>query len=157
MDAAIQHYRSALHSDPEHRIIKAQYRKTKSLVKLMKRIQESMSKKEYEDAVTALNKGLKTDPDHATVNAAFQLQLCMCYVALRKATESLHACRLAVTMNPEVATALAQLGEAQLLSENFQAAVNAYNKAQEMDGADEEVFINRFIVSISIKCLFFVD
>ena len=47
LDAAVQHYRQALHSDPEHRVIKKEYRKVKNLLKKLKSIQNSMDQGKY--------------------------------------------------------------------------------------------------------------
>lgn len=136
LETALQHYRQALHSDPEHKGIKSDYRKVKKLKKLMTSIDDYMSAQQFDSAVDSLQLAMDIDPTLDSIHQRFWLQLCEAQTKLENKRESSRCCEKAVVMDDSNARAYGLLGEALILSEEFEEAVRVYTKATELDSTD---------------------
>lgn len=140
LEQAVQHFRQALHSDPEHKAIKVEYRQAKKLMKLMKSIIKDMESGRYDYAADTIAKALKVDPSNTALIKDLSFRLCESHMHLDvAATEFEASCARAVDLNPENALAYAHLGEALKLLEKYEEAVRYYEKAHELDQGNEEI------------------
>uniref|UniRef100_M4BVC9 J domain-containing protein n=1 Tax=Hyaloperonospora arabidopsidis (strain Emoy2) TaxID=559515 RepID=M4BVC9_HYAAE len=138
LEAAQSHYRQGLHSDPEHKGIKALYRSLKKLLKFVKRAEDSMQRGAHVEAVEYWQSALEVHPEHFVMNKEFYLQLCASEMHLKHFAEARDACEKVVDIDSDYAQAFAKLSEAQIGLELYEDAVRSAKRALELDDSSRE-------------------
>ncbi|CAI5739128.1 unnamed protein product [Hyaloperonospora brassicae] len=138
LEAAQSHYRQGLHSDPEHKGIKALYRSLKKLLKFVNRAEDAMQRGAHADAVENWQSALEMHPEHSVMNKEFFLQLCASQLHLKHYTEARVACESVVRIDGDYAQAFAKLSEAQIGLELYEDAVRSAKRALELDDSSRE-------------------
>ena len=126
---AMNHYRSALKSDPEHDGCKKGYRLVKKISGLQEKAKAAMSKKSWEEAVKQLLKLVDVDREHPVVVTAGYIDLADSYRNLKQYKEAKEFARKAVDFNTNNGQAHRALGEVHLDSEEFEEAVAVLRRA----------------------------
>ncbi|OQS00924.1 hypothetical protein ACHHYP_02149 [Achlya hypogyna] len=134
LEAALTHFRQGLISDPEHKEMKAMFRKLKKLLKLMQSSTEAMEAKRYDEAVEDLELAVAVDPAHDTLNKELNLKLCESYNHVGKHGLAKDACSETLRVDANHAAAHAKLGDVLINLEEFDEAVRHHKRACELDG-----------------------
>lgn len=78
-----RHYKEGLRFNPEHRGLKAAFRKIKQYLKLEEIIQDNMNHRRYVEAVNNLNQALEIDPSYDLRNKNFHMKKCQALKTVR--------------------------------------------------------------------------
>ncbi|KAL5985796.1 DnaJ protein P58IPK B [Asimina triloba] len=130
------HYQKGLRLDPEHSDLKKAYFGLKNLLKRTKSAEDNVGKGKLRIAAEDFKGALALDPNHAAHNVHLYLGLCKVLVKLGRGKDALDSCTEALNINGELVEALAQRGEAKLLVEDWQGAVDDLNSATQMSPQD---------------------
>ncbi|MCO5593452.1 hypothetical protein L7F22_047466 [Adiantum nelumboides] len=122
-DVAIRHYQKGLRLDPEHTELKKEYFKLKNLLKKSKNAEDLAEKGKFRMAVEEFRAVLAIDPDHLAFNVNLHLSLCKVLVKLGRAKDAVSSCSSALEINEELVEALMKRGEAKILLEEWESAV----------------------------------
>lgn len=126
---AMNHYRSALKSDPEHDGCKTGYRLVKKVAGFRDKAADSMAKNSWEDAVKNLKKLVEAVPNHPVVTLAALIDLADSNRQLKDFKLAKEYARAAVDMAVDSGKAHRALGEAHLDAEEFDEAVSVFRRA----------------------------
>lgn len=126
---AMNHYRSALKSDPEHHGCKNGYRLVKKVSGLKDKSADAISKQKWEEAIPLLKKLIEADAEHPVIAPAALVDLSDCFRNLKKFQEAKDYARRVVDINVNNAEAHRALGEAHLDAEEFDEAVSILRRA----------------------------
>eukprot|EP00250_Pteridium_aquilinum_P025251 c3041_g1_i1 orf=264-1856(-) len=122
-DVAIRHYQKGLRLDPEHGELKKEYFKLKNLLKKSKNAEDLAEKSKFRMAVEEFKAALEVDPEHLAFNANLHLGLCKVLVKLGRGKDAVGSCSSALEVNGELVEALIKRGEAKILLEEWDSAV----------------------------------
>lgn len=138
LEAAQLHYRQGLHSDPEHKGMKALYRRLKKVLKYVHRAEDASQRGAHAEAVVEWQSAVKVHPEHSAMNKEFYLQLCTSELHLKHFAEARDACEKVVSFDNGNAQAFAKLSEAQIGLELYEDAVQSAKRALELDDSSQE-------------------
>lgn len=82
----------ALHSDPEHKAIKKEFRRVKNLIKKLKNIDTDMESNQHRAAVKSITDTMSMDHDNAEVTKTLWNKLCECHAILKLGKEGKASC-----------------------------------------------------------------
>lgn len=140
LETAINHYRKALHFDPEHKECKDMYRVVKKVLDTQKKVEKATSSGDHKRAAELLEKLIEVDPEHRTFVPRARLDLAKAYRHLKKLKEARQAVELVIQSDESNAEAFKILGMLLVDQEEFEMAVHKLNKAKELSqGADREI------------------
>ncbi|XP_010684112.1 dnaJ protein P58IPK homolog [Beta vulgaris subsp. vulgaris] len=122
-DVAMRHYQKGLRLDPEHSELKKAYFGLKNLLKKSKSAEENVEKGKLRLAVEDYKAALALDPAHVAHNVHLHLGLCKVLVQLGRGKDALSSCTDVLNIDEEFTEALVQRGEAKLLTEDWEGAV----------------------------------
>merc|ERR1719491_393082 len=114
-DLALQHFKSGLKSDPDHKALKGQFKVIKKIKKVIKRAEEAMKRMKWQEALDEYANVLEIDVDnHHLIGAVFTAR-CKCGARLRSKTMTekvrLEFCDEAIQRNPDDAEVYYQRGK----------------------------------------------
>ncbi|KAL9266330.1 DnaJ protein P58IPK-like protein [Drosera capensis] len=135
-DVAQRHYQKGLRLDPEHSALKKAYFALKTLLKKTKSAEDNFSKGKLRVAAEDYKAALALDPDHVAHNVHLHLGLCKVSVKLGRGKEALDSCTEVLKIDPELAEALHQRGEAKLLTEDWDGAIEDIKAALQKSPQD---------------------
>lgn len=138
-DVALRHFQKGLRLDPEHSELKKTYFGLKNLLKKTKSAEDNASKGKLRLAVEDFKGALSLDPRHTAHNVHLYLGLCKVLVKLGRGKDALDSCTEALNIDEELVEALAQRGEAKLLIEDWEGAVNDLKAAAEKSPQDMNI------------------
>ncbi|KAJ8753986.1 hypothetical protein K2173_001884 [Erythroxylum novogranatense] len=138
-DVASKHYQKGLRLDPEHSELKKAYFGLKNLLKKTKSAEENVSKGKLRVAVEDYNAALALDPNHQAHNVHLYLGLCNLLVKLGRGKDALSACNEALNIDGDLLDALVQRGEAKLLTEDWEGAVEDIKSAAQKSPQDMSI------------------
>ncbi|XP_009377419.2 dnaJ protein P58IPK homolog [Pyrus x bretschneideri] len=128
-DVAQRHYQKGLRLDPEHSELKKAYFGLKNLLKKTRSAEDNVNKGKLRVAVEDFKAALALDPNHLAHNVHLHLGLCKVLVKLGRGKDALSSCNEALTIDEELLEALVQRGEAKLLTEDWDGAVEDLKSA----------------------------
>uniref|UniRef100_A0A0E0G393 J domain-containing protein n=1 Tax=Oryza nivara TaxID=4536 RepID=A0A0E0G393_ORYNI len=128
-DVASRHYQKGLRLDPEHSELKKAYFGLKNLVKKTKSAEDNAAKGKLRVSAEDYKASLAMDPDHTSYNVHLYLGLCKVLVKLGRGKEAISSCTEALNIDGELVDALTQRGEAKLLTEDWEGAVQDLKEA----------------------------
>ncbi|GJN16578.1 hypothetical protein PR202_gb03581 [Eleusine coracana subsp. coracana] len=135
-DVASRHYQKGLRLDPEHSDLKKAYFGLKKLLKKTKHAEDNAAKGKLRLAAEDYKAALAMDPDHTAYNLHLYLGLCKTLVKLGRGKEAISSCTEALNIDGELVDALTQRGEAKLLSEDWEGAVQDLKEAAQKSPQD---------------------
>eukprot|EP00898_Chlorokybus_atmophyticus_P005246 jgi/Chlat1/5722/Chrsp38S05564 len=138
-EVAMRHYRKALQSDPEHTECKKEYRKVKQLDKLAASAKAEAEAGKHAAAVDDFKSALEVDPEHTLMNLELLIGLCKSQVKLKKAKDALQSCNQALEIDSEQLEAIIERGEAKLLLEDYESAIQDFRNAKEKNPQDRRI------------------
>ncbi|WCJ34576.1 hypothetical protein M5689_015876 [Euphorbia peplus] len=138
-DVASKHYQKGLRLDPEHSELKKAYFALKNLLKKTKSAEDNASKGKLRVAVEDYKAALAMDPDHLAYNVNLHLGLCKLLVKLGRGRDALNSCTEALEIDGELIDALVQRGEAKLLTEDWEGAVEDLKSAAQQSPQDGNI------------------
>ncbi|MBA0551439.1 hypothetical protein Golob_022323 [Gossypium lobatum] len=130
-DVAQRHYQKGLRLDPEHGELKKAYFRLKNLLKKTKSAEDNANKGKLRVAVEDYKGALALDPNHLAHNVHLHLGLCKVLVRLGRGKDALSSCSEALNIDKDLLEALVQRGEAKLLTEDWEGAVEDLKSAAE--------------------------
>lgn len=134
-DIASRHYQKGLRLDPEHGELKKAYFGLKNLLKKTKIADDNAEKGKLRASVEDFKSALAMDPNHTAHNVNLYLGLCKVLVKLGRGNDAINSCTEALNIDEELVEALTQRGEAKLIVEDWEGAVEdlktAAHKSQE--------------------------
>ncbi|XP_016733782.1 dnaJ protein P58IPK homolog isoform X2 [Gossypium hirsutum] len=138
-DVAQRHYQKGLRLDPEHGELKKAYFRLKNLLKKTKSAEDNANKGKLRVAVEDYKGALALDPNHLAHNVHLHLGLCKVLVRLGRGKDALSSCSEALNIDEELLEALVQRGEAKLLTEDWEGAVEDLKSAAEKSPQDMNI------------------
>ncbi|PON69272.1 N-terminal acetyltransferase A, auxiliary subunit [Parasponia andersonii] len=138
-DVAIRHYQKGLRLDPEHGELKKAYFGLKNLLKKTKAAEDNVNKGKLRVAVEDFRAALALDPNHLAHNVHLHLGLCNVLVKLGRGKDALGSCDEALNIDGELLEALVQRGEAKLLTEDWEGAVEDLKSAAQRSPQDMNI------------------
>ncbi|KAJ4779348.1 DnaJ protein P58IPK [Rhynchospora pubera] len=135
-DVAMRHYQKGLRLDPEHGELKKAYFGLKNLLKKTKSAEDNLAKGKLRLAVEDYKSALAMDPNHSSYNVNLYLGLCKVLVKLGRGKEAITSCNDALEIDGELLEALSQRGEAKLLVEDWEGAVQDLKEAAQKSPQD---------------------
>ncbi|XP_012082338.1 dnaJ protein P58IPK homolog [Jatropha curcas] len=138
-DVASKHYQKGLRLDPEHSELKKAYFGLKNLLKKTKSAEDNANKGKLRVAVEDYKAALALDPNHLAYNVNLHLGLCKVLVKLGRGKDALNSCTEALNIDGELLEALVQRGEARLLIEDWEGAVQDLRSAAEKSPQDMNI------------------
>uniref|UniRef100_A0A5B6ZFW2 J domain-containing protein n=1 Tax=Davidia involucrata TaxID=16924 RepID=A0A5B6ZFW2_DAVIN len=138
-DVALRHFQKGLRLDPEHSELKKAYFGLKNLLKKTKSAEDNENKGKLRLAVEDFKGALSLDPNHLAHNVHLHLGLCKVLVKLGKGKDAVSSCTEALNIDGELVEALVQRGEAKLLTEDWEGAVEDLKSAAEKSPQDMNI------------------
>ncbi|KAJ4830163.1 DnaJ sub C member 3 [Turnera subulata] len=138
-DVASKHFQKGLRLDPEHSQLKKAYFGLKNLLKKTKSAEDNANKGKLRVAVEDYKAALALDPDHIAHNVHLHLGLCKVLVKLGRGKDALSSCTEALNIDEELLDALVQRGEAKLLVEDWEGAVEDLKAAAQKSPQDMNI------------------
>lgn len=138
-DVALRHYQKGLRLDPEHSDLKKAYFGLKNLLKKTKSAEDNVEKGKLRLAVEDFKGALALDPNHTAYNVHLHLGLCKVLVKLGRGKDALTSCTEALIIDEELIEALVQRGEAKLLIEDWEGAVEDLKLAAQRSPQDMNI------------------
>ncbi|XP_010264715.1 PREDICTED: dnaJ protein P58IPK homolog [Nelumbo nucifera] len=138
-DVALRHFQKGLRLDPEHSELKKTYFALKNLLKKTKSAEDNLGKGKLRLAVEDFKGALAVDPSHIAHNVHLHLGLCKVLVKLGRGKDALVSCTEALDIDEELTEALVQRGEAKLLVEDWEGAVNDLKTAAQKSPQDMNI------------------
>ncbi|GAV64694.1 DnaJ domain-containing protein/BTAD domain-containing protein/TPR_11 domain-containing protein [Cephalotus follicularis] len=138
-DVAIRHYQKGLRLDPEHSELKKAYFGLKNLLKKTKSAEDNVNKGKLRLAVDDFKGALALDPNHLAHNVHLHLGLCKVLVKLGRGKDALSSCSEVLDIDEELIEALVQRGEAKLLTEDWEGAVEDLKSAAQKSPQDTNI------------------
>ncbi|XP_006645415.1 dnaJ protein P58IPK homolog B [Oryza brachyantha] len=135
-DVASRHYQKGLRLDPEHSELKKAYFGLKNLLKKTKSAEDNAAKGKLRVSAEDYKAALAMDPDHTSYNVHLYLGLCKTLVKLGRGKEAVSSCTEALNIDGELVDALTQRGEAKLLTEDWEGAVQDLKEAAQKSPQD---------------------
>jgi len=132
-DNALNHLKEGLRRDPEHKELKAFFKKLKKLISFISSGDEHVKTNQFAQAVTEYTEALSLDPDHRIVNIQTAVKLAQTYNKLKKSDEALKACAKVQSMEPDNIDSWIEKGHALLNKESWEDAIHAYTKATQIN------------------------
>lgn len=129
-DVAIQHFREALKSDPEHKGCKDGHKLVKKIEKKKKKADEAFAAGKYEDAIKLYAEAMAIEPEHVNFSRPTRLLIIQSYSKLNQHDRAIQE---AQTLLEEIETLEAHwaLGDALTAAEKFEEAVRAFQAGVE--------------------------
>ncbi|KAK6943777.1 Tetratricopeptide repeat 2 [Dillenia turbinata] len=138
-DVAMRHFQKGLRLDPEHGELKKAYFGLKNLLKKTKSAEDNAEKGKLRLSVEDFKAALALDPKHLAHNVHLHLGLCKVLVRLGRGKDAISSCTEALDIDGELIEALVQRGEAKLLTEDWEGAVQDLKSAAEKSPQDMNV------------------
>ncbi|XP_020585832.1 dnaJ protein P58IPK homolog B [Phalaenopsis equestris] len=138
-DIASRHYQKGLRLDPEHSELKKAYFGLKNLLKKTKLAEDNAEKGKLRAAVEDFKSAIALDPIHTAHNVNLYLGLCKVLVKLGRGKDAVNSCTEALNIDEELAEALAQRGEAKLILEDWEGAVEDLQAAAKKSPEDMNI------------------
>ncbi|XP_041023129.1 dnaJ protein P58IPK homolog [Juglans microcarpa x Juglans regia] len=138
-DVALRHYQKGLRLDPEHSELKKAYFGLKNLLKKSKSAEDNVKKGKLRLAVEDFKAALALDPNHLAHNVHLHLGLCEVLVKLGRGKDAITSCNEALDIDGELIDALVQRGEAKLLTEDWEGAVEDLKSAAQKSPQDMNI------------------
>ncbi|KAJ4970553.1 hypothetical protein NE237_003652 [Protea cynaroides] len=138
-DVALRHFQKGLRLDPEHGELKKAYFGLKNLLKKTKSAEDNVNKGKLRLAVEEFKAALVMDPNHSAHNVHLHLGLCKALVKLGRGKDALGSCTEALNFDEELIEALVQRGEAKLLVEDWEGAVEDLKAAAQKSPQDMNI------------------
>ncbi|KAG5072605.1 hypothetical protein GYH30_007591 [Glycine max] len=138
-DVATRHFQKGLRLDPEHSELKKAYFGLKNLLKKSKSAEDNANKGKLRVAVEEFKAALAVDPIHLAHNVDLHFGLCKVLVKLGRGKDALDSCSEALKIDEELVEALVQRGEAKLLTEDWEGAVEDLRSAAQKSPQDMNI------------------
>lgn len=138
-DVALRHFQKGLRLDPEHSELKKAYFGLKNLLKKSKSAEDNVKKGKLRLAVEDFKAALALDPNHLAHNVHLHLGLCEVLVKLGRGKDAITSCNEALNIDGELIDALVQRGEAKLLTEDWEGAVEDLKSAAQKSPQDMNI------------------
>jgi DnaJ family protein C protein 3 len=133
LDVALTHFKQALKMDPEHRAIKAEFRRVKSLSAKVQQAEAAATERNLQAAVEAYRQAREAATDNQVMLQRVQLKLCKTLVEQRNGADGVAECSRVVEREPQSSEAYVLRCEARILAEQYDEAVQDCQKAVELD------------------------
>lgn len=138
-DIASRHYQKGLRFDPEHGELKKAYFALKNLLKKTKIAEDNAEKGKLRASVEDFKAALAMDPNHTAHNVNLYLGLCKVLVKLGRGNDAVNTCSEALNIDEELVEALTQRGEAKLIVEDWEGALEDLKTAAEKSPEDRNI------------------
>jgi DnaJ family protein C protein 3 len=139
LDAAINHFRKGLKSDPEHESIKSSYKKVKKVLDLGKEVENLQNKNNYDQSIVTLLKIIAVDPNNAVITDKYTVLLARAYKNVQKYSEAKDYTEKLLAKNPQDGNLHHLLGQILLDMDEFEKAVHSLQRAKDLLNNDQSV------------------
>ena len=130
---AMTHVKEGLKMDPEHKGIKALYRKLKKLLDFVKKGDAAAAMNRHQVAVDNYEAAEAVDPSHVVFMKTVLVKAAKSYIHLGDTAAARIAAGKALSYDDNFMDAHLVLGEAHMRDESWEDAVRAYKRARELD------------------------
>ncbi|XP_077987688.1 dnaJ homolog subfamily C member 3-like [Glandiceps talaboti] len=133
LEEALISVRECLKLDPDHKECFPHYKKAKKLNKQFESAQEYMNQGSYDDAIDKLTATMKTEDKVPEFIERAKQKICTCHSKNKNAKEAIEICSEILESNEEDLDALIDRAEAFIANEQYEEAVNDYQKAKNIE------------------------
>eukprot|EP00475_Leptophrys_vorax_P042079 TRINITY_DN793_c0_g2_i2.p2 TRINITY_DN793_c0_g2~~TRINITY_DN793_c0_g2_i2.p2 ORF type:complete len:496 (+),score=151.53 TRINITY_DN793_c0_g2_i2:31-1488(+) len=138
-DMALKHYKEGLRFNPEHKGLKAAFRKLRQIQKFEENSTTMMNNRDYLGAIVELDAALNVDPDNHLKNKQFYFTKCKALKMVGKLDEAIAACSAALQIDGNMLDVLTTRGDLYLKKELFEDAVRDYENAHRINPHDHSI------------------
>jgi tetratricopeptide (TPR) repeat protein len=131
-EAAQTHYKEALKLDPEHKLVVKEAKKLKNYLKEISSGEAELNGRRYKSAFQHFANAVQIDPQHQVKLNYLYSKQCEALVGMKQGKEALSACNSALQYEENINTIMTR-AEVHILLEDYQAAVNDFQKAFQQD------------------------
>mmetsp|Transcript_24250 Transcript_24250/g.57419 ORF Transcript_24250/g.57419 Transcript_24250/m.57419 type:complete len:530 (+) Transcript_24250:135-1724(+) len=128
-DAAIQHFREGLKSDPEHKGLKDGHKLVKKIEKKKKKADEAFSSGDYEKAIQLYTDAINIKPDHVNFSNPTRLLIIQSYSKSNQHDKAIDEATNLLAEDESNLESHWALGDALTSAEKFDEAVRAFQAA----------------------------
>lgn len=132
-DESLNTIRECLKLDPDHKDCFAHYKKVKKLAAQLRSIQDLIGESKYKDCVEKAKAALRTEPDVAPLVQTVKGRMCHCYRKAGDTADAISTCSDVLRLFPEDVHALCDRAEAYLADEQYDAALQDFQRAANID------------------------
>jgi len=136
-DVAVQHFREALKYDPEHKGCKTGHKLVKSIVKKEKRGNDAYDAGKHEEAIDYWWQAINIDDTHRAFARPTMLKITKAYTAINEHEKAIKTAD-DYLKEEETLEGILVLGDAHMGADEFDKAVNTFQKAMEFEPNDRE-------------------
>ncbi|EAL64301.1 DNAJ heat shock N-terminal domain-containing protein [Dictyostelium discoideum AX4] len=138
-EIAMKFLKEGLKFDPDNTNCRAMIKTINKFEKSTANAQELFNQQKYQDALGQIEDALEIEPNSPTHSTPLYLLKCKCLLKVKKGKESIEACNRALELDELNADALYNRAEAYMYEEDYQKALNDYNKAREHKPNDPQI------------------
>ncbi|XP_041348015.1 dnaJ homolog subfamily C member 3-like [Gigantopelta aegis] len=131
--------RECLKLDPEHKDCYPHYKKVKKLVKQLQAAQEYSNNDRYDECIDKAKQILKTESKIFHYFLQAHSHMCHCHSKAGHISDALKICQEILEIDEGNINALIDRAEAHILNEDYQAAINDFQRAQQIDEENRRV------------------
>ncbi|PRP79252.1 DNAJ heat shock N-terminal domain-containing protein [Planoprotostelium fungivorum] len=138
-EAAISHFKKALNSDPDNKKCRVIFKMINKLEKHLKSGESLYNEGKHKESYDQYNEALTTDPNNQHIRPNVYLHLCRNSLKMNQPEKAIEECNKCIEIDSELVDAYVEKAEAHLKLEQFQEAINAYNKAHEKQPQNQHI------------------
>lgn len=137
-EMATRHYRQCLLSDPEYKKCKEAMKLVKSFTKNLEKVEQAINNQQYNEGIESINKLLNLKiTSNENVKKIVKLQ-CKLYSKMKNKKQTMEYCEKAISLDSKDIDSAILIGDLYMEEENYEEAVRAYKRAQDMDNENQQ-------------------
>lgn len=133
-EESLKEIRECLKLDADHKGCHDHYKKVKKLVKIMQETDQAIERHDWTACLEGAGRMLKVESKVEPLNLKARSHYCRCHVEAKNVQSALDSCSEVLSSYPDDIDALCNRGEAHILNEAFEEAVNDFKKAESING-----------------------
>ncbi|CAL1533171.1 unnamed protein product [Lymnaea stagnalis] len=138
-EESLTQIRECLKLDPDHKDCFEHYKKVKKLVKQLQDAEALKNNQKYEECVGKARNILKTESEVVPFTQRAKSYICHCQAQSGDVNEALKSCSEVLQLDPDNIDAMVDKAEAHIANEDYEAAIQQLQQAQEIDGNSRRV------------------
>jgi len=132
-DGSLKEIRECLKLDQDHKECHKHYKKVKKLVRFFEHAASWMTHERWDEAIEALKKALKLEPDNHKFVVNAKEKMCACHAKLQNTKDGIDICKEVHRLEPNNFNVLCDLGDMYVIEDNLDEALKQYQAASDVN------------------------
>ncbi|XP_074839210.1 dnaJ homolog subfamily C member 3 [Carettochelys insculpta] len=138
-ELSLSEVRECLKLDQDHKLCFSHYKQVKKLNKQIESAEELIREGRYTDAISKYESVMKTEPKVPVYTTHAKERICHCFSKNKQSAEAIKVCTEVLLQEPDNVNALKNRAEAYLLEDQYEEAVQDYERAQANSENDQQI------------------